>query len=881
MGQRSRKTGGTPQAEAELLSAMQGSALGYENDDDDDYDEDDPDLADLNNPDVQILGEPPLIGGRPHSSMNFGEEAHGIGRASSPKLWASATQFPSAVQFRVWRMENGVPAGLGSIDIEATEEDFVRSFIDAMPQPGHGKYTFLLRPINIRGKELGQEVTVNISEHHGVVKQLREQRKREEQEGMGGGYGRGGDVIVQGGGGDSAGALYAEEMGRMYEQAVESRDEHTRLLQAQLEAERRREREASDRLAQERVSAAERSTSVVEKMTEKLMATDQARAQEALNAQKETSQVVMTTLTTTFQQQQEAARLQAERQRELDLARTQQDREFFERQRQEVEMRRAQEREEAERRRREEKEEWDRRLERDRQEAERKAAAERADLEHRREQLRLEAEQRRVELEERRRQESQEWERKQALAREEMERRERLDRERWEREKIEMVTRTEKERQEAQARAEREKLEWEQHKEETRREDERRERERNEAAERREAQRKEELILQQRALEVSAQKDREHAERMMEMARLEREAQREAALMREKGEREARESSEAERQRRHELLLREMEMQKERDREHAERMLQMHKAQNSGGLSGITDMLGMDTPELLGRIFGGSGDSDKGWAETLGPVLGGLGELAKAAMAAKNAEPAARQVKQAETTQYGRQRVSKGQQMVAIQTEHGTRLIPASDLSQLQRQQLAAMERGGAQPIPVQVRPDELDLPAAPYRPAGMEDAIELPKPVQTKPRPAAAGSKTQTAAVAATPVSSETMDKLRAGGKVNCLARAKDADIPFSKQRAARRNIRELIETLDSAEEEEWLGHVTAALTKNPGIYYYLKAVTVYAALHEAKVDPSLAERFIKALKESGMVPEDALPFDEADFARQQQADNKKDGAE
>ncbi|MBT6143734.1 hypothetical protein HOH51_04470, partial [bacterium] len=82
----------------------------------------DPDVDELNNPDVEQLSEPPLIGMRPRPSDIFGDEAENFGRATSPKLYAQASQFPTAVQYRVWRWENGVPVALGAIDAEATEE---------------------------------------------------------------------------------------------------------------------------------------------------------------------------------------------------------------------------------------------------------------------------------------------------------------------------------------------------------------------------------------------------------------------------------------------------------------------------------------------------------------------------------------------------------------------------------------------------------------------------------------------------------------------------------------------------------------------------------------------------------------------------------------
>lgn len=865
----------TSQEEAELLSAMEGSAMGGGYDVDDD--EFDPDLADLNDPDVSTLAEPPMLGGRAHSHGMFGQEASAVGRATSPKLWSSASQFPSASQFRVWRMENGVPVGLGAIAIDANEEDFVRSFFDAMPQPGQGRFQFILRPIDLRGKELGKEIALNISEHHAMLRYLREQKKREEQEGGPNGWGRGGDVIVHGQQGDGGGAYFAEEMGRMFEHSVEMAEAQTRQYQEQLERERAELREQERLRAEERVRAAENASSVTERMTEKLMATDRERSAEALASQKETSQLVMSTLTTTFSQQQEAARLQAERERQLELRRQEQERAFYERREKELEMQRQREREESERRRREEREEHERKLERERLEAERRERERKEELEARREQMRIEMEERRLADERRREEEKRDWERRMAVEREERERREqarreeaerkeRLDRERFEREKLEMQQRLEQQR-----------LEWERKREEMRREDERRERLRREAAEKREQQRQEEIKLQQAQMEMAAQRDREHAERMMEMARQEREAQRETQAARERAEREAREAADAEKQRRHELMLREMEIQKERDREHAERMLQLSKMESGGGggLSGIVEMLGMETPEVLARIFGGSEESE-GWSDALPKMLGGIGEVAKVVLANQQ-QGAGGKPKQGQPTKqgpvrHGRQPAAKDQKMVAIKTPQGIKLISADQFQELQQHQLDQMKREGVQ-VRQRVRPSPqpMDLPDAPYRPPGMAegDADEV-VPDLGQDNPAHVPTR------AAQPTS-PAEQKLAAGEDVNTVKRAKDAGMTLAKQKKARRAVRDLIQKLEKSDEDDWLGLVTEAITSNIDIYHYLKAVTVYAALAEVRVEPDFANKIVTALRESGMVPEDALPYDEGDFRRLQAAANSE----
>ena len=973
---------------------------------DEEEEESDPDLADLNNPDIEALAEAPVLGNKPRNSDLFGQEAETFGRATSPKLYAQAAQFPSAVQFRVWRWENGIPVALGAIDAEATEEEFVAQFKDAMPKPGEGRFQFRLRPIDIRGQELGKEFTINISEHHAKLKQLRERKMREEEEerldrydrGMGGmngwgGGGRQGDIIVNppAGPAHDAGTSYAEEMGRMFESAVESAERRTEVLQQSLEEERDRLRDEENRRAQERVSMAERSATIVQQMTEKLMASDRSRADEALKAQRDNGQLMLSTLTTVFQQQQEAARQQTERIREVDMTRMSQDREFFERQRLEMEMRRQTERDEDERRRTREREEWERRREEDRhrlemearrledqrkyeleqlrveaerreQELERRREIEREDLrvrverdraeverreremerqreqekaeyerkrfsekeemtvrlereqqealrrerelektreqereqnrlwlererqemarregelERRREFERQEAERRREiereeirarverekleaervrqqmseererwrqEMEDKRRSEQMEWDRKQAAERDERERRERTERERWEREKMEVTQRLERER-----------LEWD-----------RRESLRREELSREESRRRDEMSLQQKQIEIAAQRDREHAERMLEMARIERESQRDQMAQREKAEREAREMSEKDRQRQHELTMREMEIAKERDREHAERMLQLSK-QSTGGLGGITEMLGMETPELLARIFGAAGedgDEDEkksGWMEVIPKVLGAVAEVGKAAMTAQ----AAQRMPQVDPRVAAAAAGNMGGQ-VAIQTPEGIKLIPASMLAQMQSMQ-REREPVMAQPMPTPQAPRRRQqAPAAAQR----EEVIDMPvetaeEVVEVKP--------------------DENVDvrseAYKLGEEVNTVKRAKEAKISLPKQKAARKAIRELGERLAKADEAEWSGLVTEAIMAEFAIYNYIKAVTVYAALAEAKIEPGLTERIVKALKESGMIPAD-VPFTEADF-EQMSATPQTEGAE
>jgi len=743
--------------EAVELSSIKSPALGM----DIDYD---PDVDELNNPDVEALGEPPLLGVRPKPSDMFGEEAETFGRATSPKLYAQAAQFPTAVQFRVWRWENGVPVALGAIGAESTEEDFVRQFYNAMPVKGEGRFQFRMRPIDIRGKELGKEFTINISEHHSTVAKIRARKEAEMDSGRDGyGYGRG-DVIVQGGG--ENGGMYAEEMGRMFEQAVESAERRTEVLQETLEQERERLRAEEKVRAEERVSTAERSATVVQTMTEKLMNSDRLRSDEAMRSQKEHGTVMMNTMTTVFQQQQEAQRNMAERMRQEDARRQTQDREFYDRQRQEVELQRQRDRDDYERQKGEREAQRKHEMEQLKVDAERRKGEEQLRVEQERERIRGERDRWKQELEEKRLSDQRDWERR---------------------------------REEEERRRERERSEWE-----------RRETIRREESSREQDRRKEEILLQQKQMELSSEKDRQHAERMMEMSRMERESQRESQINREKLEREAREMQDRDRQRQHEMGLKEMEMSKDRDREHQERMMKLH----STGMGGLKDMLGMETPELLSRIFGAADGEGGGWSEAIPKVLGSLAEMGKVALSQAPPPQAEAPVR----------RAVKQERQVAIQTPEGVKMIPASLLEQMQ----ARMAEEG-----------QIPLPDFPLTPPHIDEGLDLPiSTSEDKKEP-----------------TREESD-FEKGSKVNTLKRAKEAGVSLQDQKKARKAARKLVSLAASRPSEDWAGLTIEAVGDCPELYPYIKAVSVYAALAEAQADEEIALRIVDALKESGLTP-------------------------
>ena len=417
------------------------------------------DVDGLNDPDVTHLGEAPRVGGRSRVSDLFGEEAdHAAGRATSPKLYAQAAQFPTCTQLRVWKWENGVPVGLGTIDSTATEEDFVRQFRSAMPRKGEGRATFKLRPIDIRGQELGQEVTSIIGEHHATLRALRD---AEEEERMGGG---GPSMFMPP---PPSGTDMGGEMSRMVEHMLATAEQRARALEESLEMERERMRSEELRRTQERVDLATNAAQGVQAITERMMKDEQQRADRSAAMQQQQSQLLITTLSSIFTQQQTMQQSAMEAQRRADEARLEQERQRAERERAYAEEVRRRERDEYEHKRQQQVIELETKIRLEREEAERRLAREREELDRKERREREEAERR------------DRWFAEERSRREEREARESRERE--------------------EGRARREQLEREELRE-------------------REAERSRQHELRVKEMEQQAQRDREHAERMASLA---------------------------------------------------------------------------------------------------------------------------------------------------------------------------------------------------------------------------------------------------------------------------------------------------------------------------------------------------------------------------
>ena len=555
------------------------------------------DVDALNDPDLVHLGPAPIVGGagfRGASSDLFGEQASNVmGRATSPKLYAQVSQFPTCTQLRVWKWENGIPVGLGTIDATATEEDFVRQFFAAMPKKGEGKCQYKMRPIDIRGQELGQEATLVISEHHSTLGALRvaEEDERAGRNPMMGLFGRG--FGAERGGGSGSDEM-ARELTGMVEHMLATSDQRTRHLEEALESERDRMRQEELERTRERVDLATNAAQGVQAVTERLMQDESQRSERAMRSQEQQSNMLVTTLSTVFAQQQSAMQQQAAEQRRSDEFRLQQERQRAEEERRSYHDRIKMEREEAERKRQLERDEMESRIRREREEADRRFKMETLRMEREREDRKMEMERAKDEARLRHDREKAEGQMKVQQ-----------DRDRIERERREHDLKLQREREDIERRM--------------RTETERMERDRQERRE---------------------QMEREKGDRD-EKARRERED----AKLRDQ-----------ERQRQHDRLLEDAKLSAQQQREHAERMLQMQKMEmekktSFGGLETLAQF-GLNPKDILPRMFGTGGPEGEGedgeeggsWADSLPKILGvaadmmrGRADPAQQAVAAQQA----------------------------------------------------------------------------------------------------------------------------------------------------------------------------------------------------------------------------------------------------
>ena len=365
--------GETRQASINSLSSLDHSDLFSDFDPNEEMD-----IEDQFNARVTKLDDAPMVGGRGRSTTMFGNSAvMAGGRATSPRLLASASNMPTCVQLRIWKWENGVPVGLGAMDAQASEEDLVREFFEAMPKRGEQKCQFKLRPIDINGNEMGTEITCIISEHHAAIQKIKRIKELEKEEQ---GYDprrrrfwdEDDDMIQQ-----QQGPDFTPHMDRM----LSATEKRMSLLEQQLEGEREEVRRREEQRMQEQVDLATSAAQGVQVLTERMMNDESKRAERAMQMQTDQSQTLITTLTSIFAQQQTMLQAQMEAQRRQDEYRLEQERQRATRERAESDSRQERERLELEERRHREREEYERKMREERDVVERKLQAEQRQLE--------------------------------------------------------------------------------------------------------------------------------------------------------------------------------------------------------------------------------------------------------------------------------------------------------------------------------------------------------------------------------------------------------------------------------------------------------------------------------------------------------------------
>jgi hypothetical protein len=388
---------------------------------------------------------------------------------------------------------------------------------------------------------------------------------------------------------------------------------------------------------------------------------------------------------------------------------------------------------------------------------------------------------------------------------------------------------------------------------EERREAERREQMRRDELARESDRKKEDTQLQMKQMEISAQRGREHQEKLLRMTQMEREAAREATASREKSEQHSRDLAESERGRQHALMMKEMEMSKERDREHAERMIQLTKP-GSEGLGGLGTMLGMDTPELLSKIFGGGEGGTSGWSEAIPKVLGSLAEVSKMALTQPRAAGPPRK----------RRTEGKQQQMVQIMTPQGPRMIPIDSARSMGL--IPAQPDAEAQLAAQEQQKQAIDEIMSDFA----DETSDAEPPVAPEPVPLTREEEIKRAFG-----KEPTMSDYDQAGHVNITEACKLAGVKLLDQKKARKGLRKLIATLRDTPEGDWPDRVMAAILDQPEIFAYIQAISLYTAMREAGTEKDLADRIASALRNHELVP-DVLRYVPSDAIETEESDDE-----
>jgi hypothetical protein len=251
-----------------------------EEEDEDGFDLND-DLSDLNDPDIENLPDPPEIGGPAIGGRNG---THMPGRPVVPRMFAVFASNPSVATLAVYRYDEGRPVSLGTIPAEATEGDFIRRFFDSMPKRNDGTVRYEVRACDLHGKPLGPIQTLHFDYAHPMITRIRNEIKEESVSNAAPAY---------------ATAVAPERIDANHpiflimKENLDAARAQAAALQAQLESDRKALNERRDQLTENEIGLAAKATEVTQRMADKFIAEDQARADRLLKESQNQSATVI------------------------------------------------------------------------------------------------------------------------------------------------------------------------------------------------------------------------------------------------------------------------------------------------------------------------------------------------------------------------------------------------------------------------------------------------------------------------------------------------------------------------------------------------------------------------------------------------------------
>jgi hypothetical protein len=317
--------------------------------------------------------------------------------------------------------------------------------------------------------------------------------------------------------------------------------------------------------------------------------------------------------------------------------------------------------------------------------------------------------------------------------------------------------------------------------------------------------------------------------------------------------------------------LKEAETRAAQDREHAERMMTLSQMQHQqkafGGLDVLLPkakeflgVLGMEPGELVQRLFApeqapNNGGGGSAWAEAIPRVLSSIAEMGKVALDAQAASRlpprgmggAPQQMNMAQPNMAGIPSMPQMGAMPGMPGMPGFSLPPGAKMS----------------PVPGYPGMMAVEMPAnTPGIPGGLPAVAAQPEELQLTPQseqfdfgensgvePTSGGDQAEPQKEEVEPEPAEAPSTLQM---------ATEAGLNMATQRRVRKALRVLVRQLGGKKEDAWQGLIASAISNEIGIYHYVKAVTIRAALLEAGAEEELAQRVMDAMRASGMIPSD-----------------------